>query len=394
MISTYDTPAQKPNPVDDTTFTRPLVKALQQQTEQLAGTIAGPDAHRIASAWVYTTVLAAWCEDHALIPAWLRAEAEPARKHHLDAGGTLLGWLGRACASLTTHQSTACLLDPRYNPITQAAPSEDGARALIRWWSHEAPDLAYSAGKGPSSLTGWLAGDLLQLVADERRKANALCQTPWWICDFLLDRTLVPAIETWPQDLLRVIDPACGTGHLLVWALIGLYRWYRSNGPNHPALPPDAAIRRALAGLHGVELDPLTAAVARLRLTVTAGALLAGDNALPTPLRLHQIPADLRPQIAVGNALLAGQGDPCPPGTLLDDTHHYPRILQRGTYHAVVANPPYITVKDPQTREAIRAAYPGVCTGKFSLSVPFAVLVFDLAIRGGHTATAPAEDGQ
>jgi len=369
------------NPVDDRTFTTPLIKGLQRRIDLLAETIPGDDAYRIAAAWVYTTLLVAWCEDHGLIETRLRAGAQDRRKAHLDAGGRMLGWLGWSAAALTVHPSTACLLDPRYNPITKGAPTEQAARALVDWWTDEAPDLAYPTGKGPASITGWLAGDMLQLVTDERRLANALCQTPWWIADFLLDRTLAPAIGAFPGQLLRVIDPACGTGHLLVWALIGLYHWYRSDRPGHPAMDPRRAIRRALAGLHGVELDPLTAAVARLRLTVTAGALLAADGALPTPLRLHQIPAGLRPRVAIGNALLAGLDDPCPPGTILDDTADYPGILTRGTYHAVVANPPYITVKDPAVSKAIKAAY-FAAHGKYSLSVPFAQLTFDLAIRG------------
>jgi len=390
---TVDT-AAPPNPVDSTAFTKPLIRALQAQIDQMAATIGGKDTHLIAAAWVYSSVLVAWCEDHGLIETRLRKEAKARREEHLAEGGTMAGWLGDAFASLTVHPSTACLLDPRYTPVAQGTPSEAACRTLVDWWSSDAPELAYEVEKGPASITGWLAGDMLQLVTSDRRLANALCQTPWWICDFLLERTLVPAAGEWPRDLLRVIDPACGTGHLLVWALIGLYQWYRSTGRGRPGLAPEPAMRRAMAGLHGVELDPLTAAVARLRLLVTAGALLAGDGALPTPLRLHQIPATLRPRIAVGNALLAGQGDPCPPGTVLDDTADYPNILQRGTYHAVVANPPYITVKDPKVNKAIRAAYSNVCTGQYSLSVPFAVLTFELAIRGGHTASTPERPEQ
>lgn len=389
------TTPHRPNPVDDTKFARPLVKGLQAQTDALAESIPGKGAYRAAGAWVYTSVLVAWCEDHGLTPMRLRAGSASARKEHLAGGGTMLTWLGLAFADLTAHPATACLLDPRYNPLTAAAPSEEAAAGLIDWWSTQAPDLTYpSTGRGPASITGWLAGDMLQLVTSERRLANALCQTPWWICDFLCERTLLPAMAEFPAERLRVIDPACGTGHILIWMLIGLYQWYRSEGPGHPACSPQHAIRRALTGLHGVELDPLTAAVARLRVLVTAAALLAGDGALPGPLRLADIPRDWRPRIAVGNSLLAGLHDPCPPGTILDDTADYPGILRRGTYHAVIANPPYITVKDPVVNAAIRTAYSGVCSGKYSLAVPFAVLTFDLAIRGGHTAIAPEKPQQ
>lgn len=376
----------RPNPVDDTTFTQPLVRALQQHTNTLAATMTGPDAYRTAAGWVYATVLIAWAEDHGLTPTRLRAEAETRRKAHTQTGGTLAGWIRAGLADLAAHPSTACLTDPRYSPLDNEQPSEAALRALVDWWSTEAPDLMYPHDKGPGSVTGWLAGDMLQLVGDHQRKTHALCQTPWWVADFLCELTVAPAMGAWPGETLRVIDPACGTGHILTWVLIGLYQWYRQGGAS-----PERAARRALTGLHGVELDPLTAAVARLRLTVTAAALLAGDGALPTPLRLHDIPAWVRARVAVGNALLAGQGDPHPPGTILDDTADYPGILRRGTYHAVVANPPYITVKDRAAREAIRAAYP-VCTGQYSLSVPFAVLTFDLAIRGDDDAQpAPAK---
>lgn len=382
------------NPVGDATFTRSLARALRAQVEALAATVPGKDSYRTAAAWVYTSVLVAWCEDHGLTPVRLRADAEQARKEHQAAGGSMLSWLGLAFADLAAHPATACLLDPRYNPLAAASPSEGAAARLIEWWSTAAPDLIYSATEGPASITGWIAGDMLQLVTDDRRLGNALCQTPWFVADFLCERTLLPAMAEFPGERLRVIDPACGTGHILIWMLTGLYQWYRSEGPGHPACTPQHAIYRSLSGLHGVELDPFTAAVARLRVLVTAAALFAGDGGLRGPLRLASIPHEWRPRIAVGNSLLAGRGDPCPPGTIIDDTAEYPHILKRGTYHAVIANPPYITVKDPVVNAAIRAAYSGVCVGKYSLAVPFTVLLFELAIRRGRTAAEPERPEQ
>ena len=49
----------------------------------------------------------------------------------------------------------------------------------------------------------------------------------------------------------------------------------------------------------------------------------------------------------------------------------------------VVANPPYITVKDKQENENYRKAYKS-CSGKYPLSVPFAERIFQLAIRGAQ----------
>src|SRR5690606_1102016 len=80
------------------------------------------------------------------------------------------------------------------------------------------------------------------------------------------------------------------------------------------------------------------------------------------------------------------------------DDHHYawedidqhPGILKPGSYHAVVANPPYITVKDKALNQAYRDRYE-TCSGKYATSVPFAELLFRLGIRDQE---APGGVGQ
>ena len=56
-------------------------------------------------------------------------------------------------------------------------------------------------------------------------------------------------------------------------------------------------------------------------------------------------------------------------------------MLGFGSYHVVVGNPPYITVKDKQENRAYRKAYPS-CHREYSLAVPFAERFFQLAIHG------------
>lgn len=356
------------------TTNRALVKTLIKHVDTLAG--HGPRTD--AAGWVYATVLTAWAEDHGLIPTHLRTQAQTARKQHLADGGTNATWTRRAYTHLAAHPSTACLADPRYTALSHGDPHAKHLGDLLDWWAGEAPDLNRpTPGHGPASITGWLAGDLLQALHGDRIDGNAFTQTPWFVADLLCALALVPAAQAFPDPVLRVIDPAAGAGHLLAWAAIGLHQLYTHGAPGRPPVNAQTSVRRIIRGVHGVELDPLTAAVARLRLTVLAGALLGA-----APLRLRTIPEWVRPRIAVGNSLLAGLGDPHPPGTVLDDTADYPGILERGTYHAVIANPPYKTITDPVTREAVRAAYKDVCSGQYSAGVPFAKLLFDLAIRG------------
>ncbi len=60
-------------------------------------------------------------------------------------------------------------------------------------------------------------------------------------------------------------------------------------------------------------------------------------------------------------------------------------LLGRGSYHVVVGNPPYITVKDANENKNYKAAY-DACYRQYALSVPFAQRIFELAVRAGVNA--------
>lgn len=315
------------NPVDDATFTRPLVKALRAHVDAFAESMAGPKAsigqlekvRPCAASWVYYSALVVWAEDHRLVGPWLRAEAKDRREACASpqAGG-MVGWLARAYAALCVHPATWCLLDPRYSDIRAHTPSEAVARDLVEWWTADAPSLAYDVDKGPASITGWIIGDILQYLRDSRPDGGGggNAQTPWWVADGILDLTLVPAAGEFRGETLRTIDPACGTGHFLIRKIDYLWEWYTTGAlaprqmkvpgmSGGPVLEPVEAIKRIVAGVDGCEKDPLTAAVARLRFVVAVGELMHRSGLLPV-LRLDAIPP-FQPRIAVGDSLLAAK---------------------------------------------------------------------------------------
>jgi hypothetical protein len=131
-----------------------------------------------------------------------------------------------------------------------------------------------------------------------------------------------------------------------------------------------------------VDLNPFAVAIARFRLLVAA--LKAAD------VRDLRSAPDFRLHVATGDSLLHGTRT----GQLFTGTegfgplleHRYPtedeaeanRILESGRYHAVVGNPPYITVKEPPLRDAYRALY-STAYRQYSLGVPFTERFFDLA---------------
>jgi hypothetical protein len=249
----------------------------------------------------------------------LRGDAKDRRKEFLALPGmTMSAWLARAIASLCVHPATVCLLNPRYNPLRQAAPSNQVVGELVDWWTHDAPLLRYEVTRGPSSLSGWLPGDLLQHLSDERRKGLALAQTPWWVADFILDLTLVPAAAEFRDLTLRTIDPCCGTGHFLIRTIDYLWELYttghlaprqitgRDAVAGWSPVTAVQAIERILAGNHGCEKDPLTTAVAQLRYVVAIGELMHRAELIRGPLRLDRIPP-FQPPVVVGDSLLAGK---------------------------------------------------------------------------------------
>jgi hypothetical protein len=267
---------------------------------------------------VYMSCVAAWAEDHDLVRPLLRRSPDGLTR--TPTSGTV--WLGRAFEQLARHPATQWLLHPAYQPALWAgAPSPAACTSLIDWWADEAPSLAYPAtGTAPGSITGWPIGDLLPVLHDDRRTSNALVQTPYWVADLILDETLVPAVDEFRHErLIRTIDPTCGTGHFLIRAVDYLWRWWttgtlasRAVTTRTPiiggaALPPAQAANRILASVDGVDIDPLTAAVARLRTTIYIGHLLAEADVLPRPLRLDRIPHTILPRIAVGDSLLVGR---------------------------------------------------------------------------------------
>lgn len=122
---------------------------------------------------------------------------------------------------------------------------------------------------------------LVSELADERRARGAF-YTPPELVEWVLDRALVPAGST---TGMRVLDPACGTGHFLV-----------------------AAARRLgdVRAVHGSDLDPEAVAIARQRLQ-------AEDPTVPA--------AEIETRVVVADGLTAWAGE---------------------RFDAVVGNPPFL----------------------------------------------------
>ncbi|WP_282697752.1 BREX-2 system adenine-specific DNA-methyltransferase PglX [Streptomyces sp. CC208A] len=376
----------------------------------------GERVTQVAVAWVLGTVFVRFSEDNGLIPEpYITApdvagrEVTQARyEEYLEksADPTYRGWLEAAFAELGAGQAGRLLFDPEHNPLFQIPLSHDGAGALLAFWREQRVEEGNSGGDAVHVLVhdfsdplsedgtdGWdtrFLGDLYQDLSEAARKTYALLQTPEFVEEFILDRTMTPAVREFGFAELKMIDPTCGSGHFVLGAFRRLVRMWAEQ---RPEVGPYERVRAALESVHGVDLNPFAVAVARFRLLVAAMAAsgirtFAGTQAYKWPLQLavgDSLIKDRQLELQLGLGLgdeESAVGDPLAEFSYAtEDVHEYGRILEPGRYHVVVGNPPYITVKDKKLNQLYRELY-DTCVRKYALSVPFAQRFFELAVRG------------
>lgn len=346
-----------------------------------------------AVAWVLGTVFVRFGEDNDLVtPRWFTGGGDGLRRavdaesafYAADPRRGTADWLREAFGHLADLPATGGILDRSHSPVWSVPLGDDVARDLVTFWRTTNADGTVAHSLASPDLDTRFLGDLYQDLSLEAKKKYALLQTPVFVESFILDRTLTPALAEFGLPGLRLIDPTCGSGHFLLGAFARLLAAWQAREPGAAVVDN---VRRALDSVHGVDVNPFAAAIARFRLAVAA-LHAAGFT------RLADAPA-FPIHVAVGDSLLGAETQ----GTLVDeggaagfqyrneDLTEHPAILERGRYHVVVGNPPYITVKDKALNQAYREIY-RTCKGKYALSVPFMELFFALAVRG--TPDVPA----
>jgi hypothetical protein len=111
-------------------------------------------------------------------------------------------------------------------------------------------------------------GDLYQELSERAKKRFALLQTPVFVEEFILDRTLTPAIAEFGLETVRMIDPTCGSGHFLLGGFARLFKLWSK--PEHTTGNAETDAQKALDGVWGVDINPFAVAIARFRLIVAA----------------------------------------------------------------------------------------------------------------------------
>ena len=357
---------------------------------------------QMAAAWVLSGVFVRFLEDNRLIdPPRVAGPGERLsrardehelyfRAHPTETDREYLLYVFDELARLPGTQD----IFGAYNPMHELPTwlSGDAAGELLRFFQkidantgtlvHDFTDADWN--------TRFL-GDLYQDLSEAARKKYALLQTPEFVEEFILDRTLNPAIEEFGLEGLRMLDPTCGSGHFLLGAFQRILdRWLSTE----PGTGKRALVQRALDAVYGVDVNPYAVAIARFRLLVAA--LQASDIT-----RLREAPG-FRINVTAGDSLLHGRrfGELDLKGETVDlrrvggsehvyrteDLAELNRVLGQ-QYHVVVGNPPYITVKDAALNQAYRNRF-STCHRQYSLAVPFTERFFELAGCALHAEPA------
>ena len=232
-----------------------------------------------AVAWVLSAVFVRYLEDNDFVqpprlagPGERLRQAHEAHQHYFQQHprDTDRDYLLSIFDELAALPGTAGIFGD-HNALREipAWLSGDAAREILRFFQradNATGDLIHDF-TDASGDTRFL-GDLYQDLSADARSRYALLQTPHFIEQFLLDRTLEPAIDAFGlSESFKMIDPACWSGHLVLGSFERLLdRWQRAE----PATPVRELVRRSLGSLHGVDINPFAAAIARFRLLLAA----------------------------------------------------------------------------------------------------------------------------
>ena len=350
-------------------------------------------SRRAAVLWVLKSVYVRVLEDRGLLAPGRLLDPEAQQLFERLAphlGETaFLRWIYRDLASKSGGLPE--LFSPQ--PAEVAAPSDELSRALIAFWRHRDADTGAEWSFADEHFEGELMGDLYQELDPVVKDRFALCQTPDFVRAFILDRTLTPAIETFGADKVRLLDPACGSGHFLI---DGLKRLFAATIAKHPDWARGKVALHVLDRVVGVDLNDYACGLARARLVMTA-AELAGVTSLADASRYHPHVywADGLEQVEREEAKKHVQT------SLFEKTEEKPvAVLTRSDvraalkkvyatkFHAVVANPPYITEKDSARKDYHREKIGKIqryvsAYREYSLGSPFTERCFQLADKEG-----------
>ncbi|NUP04896.1 MAG: N-6 DNA methylase [Polyangiaceae bacterium] len=168
---------------------------------------------------------------------------------------------------------------------------------------------------------------------------------------------------------IRLLDPACGSGHFLVIAFDLFADLYRRQARLSGRPMSDQIIAEAIVehNLHGLDIDPRAVQIATCAIHVKARAF--ARTARPKHFNLAAAPKPL--------------GTLARPDTSAAGADLFRDLLRAGSYHVVAGNPPYFGTQSLEDASHIDVAYP---EAKENLCTAFIARAMELAADHGQIA--------
>ena len=285
--------------------------------------------------------------------------------------------------------------------LVTGASSREAAEQIFREFNAEELGAAYESLlelRLSIDTDAWVV--TLGRATQHDRKATGSYYTPISLVERILDWTLDPAINEAlstdkPENALldlKILDPACGSGHFLTAAAkrIGFALATVRSAQSNPTTEEIERARRDVVQncIYGVDIDPIAVELCKF-------ALSSG-----TPKPKHSKQPGLDQRVRCGNSLLG-----LTPRMLADSDHNTTHTGEPSTFHwhlefpyvfkggqanpetgwfggfdVVIGNPPFLNQLETTTAQSkklatfLKTRYPGVAKGYADTAVIFAEL--------------------
>ena len=214
----------------------PVLRAEHEEDRRAGRTGEGFEDYRrgycdqVAASWVLCAVFARTLEDRGYVPHRIAGPGAGDRFTQFRAMFRFLGardYLAHLFDAMAQLPGGQAVFGRDRAPLWKLGPSGASVNDLLEALrATERGQLRFTFGRPQGAdhdgaSTRYL-GDLYQDLNEDVRKRYALLQTPEFVERFLLDHTLDPAIRE-RGHAVTVLDPACGSGHLLLGAYDRLF---------------------------------------------------------------------------------------------------------------------------------------------------------------------------
>ena len=208
--------------------------------------------------WVLSSVFVRFCEDNGLIDGvWITGPGDrgqfaldaEAVFYRQDPSRNARDWLRQGFGVLADLPATSDVVSRGHSPVWRVPLGADASKQTLDFWRETRDDGSLRWSLADPDLGTRFLGDIYQDLSEAAKKQYALLQTPVFVEEFILDQTLDPATAEFGLSEVKMIDPACGSGHFLLGAFARLLDGWTEQAPG---MDVRERVQRALDQVHGV----------------------------------------------------------------------------------------------------------------------------------------------